>query len=89
MAHTIVGNIIIYPQIFVTVDCKGSVERGVNDVTHCIRFMKNSDEMEINWVSTDFEGFSNLSELNVGESRSEGIISFGVDENDGTVLVVN
>jgi hypothetical protein len=56
-------------------DCKGSVERGMNGVTQGIRFMNSADKMEMNWVSSDFEGLTNLSELSIRESRFEGIIS--------------
>lgn len=65
VAHAIVSNIICNSQILVSMDCKSSVERGVDSVTQGIRFMNSTNKMEMNRISTDFEGLSNLRKLSV------------------------
>lgn len=61
----------------------------MDGITQRIRFMNGSNKMEMDWISTDLEGLTDLSELGVGKSCFEGIITFRVDENDGTILVVD
>lgn len=89
VAHAVESDVVGDPQVLVAVDGEGSVERGVHRVALGIRFVHRADEMEMDWVSAHLEGLPHLGELSVGESRSEGVITLRVDEDDRSVLVVD
>jgi hypothetical protein len=66
VAHCVENNIFSYSQVFIAMNCEGSIERGMYSITLGIGFMNGSNEMEVDWVSSYLECLANLGEFGVG-----------------------
>jgi hypothetical protein len=63
VAHCVEYNIFSYSQVFIAMNCEGSIERGMYSITLGIGFMDGSNKMEMDWVSSHLECLTNLGEF--------------------------
>jgi hypothetical protein len=65
VALNVVCNILSYSEVVDTVNGAGSVERLLNCVTLNVRVVNDTNQMEVNWISSKLEGLPYIEELNV------------------------
>jgi len=88
MTLNVVTNIVDQSHVMSSMEGEGPVEALVRAKSLAVRLMYCTNHMEMNGVSTDLEGLSNVSELDVLQSRYKGIVSFRVQEDSGSIFIL-
>jgi hypothetical protein len=70
VAHGVIGNIVLNSQVVNSMNSDGSVVSVVNGVIPDVRVVNCSNHVEMDRVSSQLEGLSNLLELSILNSTS-------------------
>ena len=60
----------------------------VNSITNDVGIMNSSYLMEMNWVSTELEGLTNVKELNVGYPCNQQATIIGMNHHVSAILIL-
>ena len=72
-----------------TVNSAGSVERLLNSVALNVRVVNDSNQMEVNRVSTKLEGLPYIKELDVLNPSYQVLHAIGMHHDLGTILILS
>ena len=74
MAHGIVRHIVLHLEIVHTVNSHGTVVRLMNGIVAHVRLVHGANHVEMDGVSSELEGLTDVSELDVLNATDDGFI---------------
>jgi hypothetical protein len=70
VSHFFVNDVLLKKQLIDSVDGDGSVESIVDRIVLDVRTFHITSKMEVNWITTELESLTNISELDVLDPSS-------------------